>query len=102
MCCRCRDMGMVERVWMVSARDESGKVRHVDEEKCTDFIGNGAEFRKVDLARIGRTTRDDELGFVLFGEGFNFSKIDQIVVFAHTVLDGIEPFSRLVGPRAVG
>ncbi len=39
---------------------------------------------------------------MLFGELFNLIIVEHVVLLAHTILNGVEPLTRLVGTRAVG
>ena len=41
---------------------QSGEVRHVDPELGADLVGDRAERREVELARVGRPAGDDDLG----------------------------------------
>ena len=95
-------MRMVERARVQAGGHETGKMRHVDHEQRAYRIGNRPEFRKIDLPRIGGTAGDDQLRLVLLRQGLDFGIIDQMIVVIDTILDRVEPFSRLRGFRAVG
>ena len=56
------DMGMRQRARMQPRRDQAGEMRHVDHEIGADAVGDLAEARKVDDARIGRAAGDDQRG----------------------------------------
>ena len=45
--------------------DEAGEVRHVDPELGAHLVGDRAERREVELARVGRPAGDDDLRLVL-------------------------------------
>ena len=87
---------------MHAASDQSGKMRHINEEHRTDFIGNRTEPGEIDNARIGRTTCDNQLGLMLLGQRLDLIEIDQMGLGVHAVLDRIEPFTRLCRARTVG
>ena len=95
------DVGMRERARNETGSDEAGEVRHVDEEVRADFIGDGAERREIDLARIGRAAGDDEARLVLVCELPDLIDIDQVRVGLDHVVHGLEPLARLVDGRAV-
>ena len=82
--------------------DQAGEMRHVDHQIGADAVGDLAEAREVDDARIGRAAGDDHRGLVLLGEPLDLVVIDAVIVGAHAVLHGVEPFAGEVGRRAVG
>ena len=79
---RGHDMGMRERAGMHAARDEAGEMRHVDHEIGADLVGDLAEAREIDDARIGRAAGDDQLRPMLFGELRHLVHVDAVVVAA--------------------
>src|SRR5258708_5337574 len=50
---------------MRAACYQSGKMRHVDQEKCANLICNLPHASEVDDARIGAAAADDQLGAFL-------------------------------------
>ena len=102
MCGGCRHMRMGEGGRVFARSDQTGKMGHVHLQVGTDHIGNLAHPLEVDLARNGGTTGDDQLGLVLFRERFDLVIVKLVVLFAHAVLDGIEPFAGLVRLGPVG
>ena len=52
---------------MHSRGDQSGKMRHIDQENRADGVRNLAETGKIDDPRIGAASRDDHFGLILFG-----------------------------------
>jgi hypothetical protein len=52
-------------VRMHAAGDQPGEMRHVDEQIGADLVGDLAEAREVDDARIGGAAGDDDLRLVL-------------------------------------
>ena len=95
-------MGVRQRARMRAAGDQPGEMRHVDHEIGADLVGDLAEARKINDARIGRPTGDDELGLFRLGELLDLIEIDPPVVAPDAVLHGVEPFARKIGRRAVG
>ena len=95
-------MGMRQRARMQARGDEPREMRHVDHEIGADGIGDGAEARKVDDARIGRAAGDDEGRLVLMGEPLDLVIVDAVIVLAHAILHGVEPFAGQIGRRAMG
>ncbi len=95
-------MGVRQRARMQSRGDQAGEMRHVDHEIGADAVGDLAEAREVDDARIGRAAGDDHRGLVLLGEPLDLVVVDAVIVGAHAVLHGVEPFAGEVGRRAVG
>ena len=61
------DIGIRHRARVHARGDEAADVRHVDHQVRADGIGNSAEARKVDHARIGARPGDDELRSDLLG-----------------------------------
>ncbi len=76
-------------------------MRHVDQEKRSDFIADLAEALEIEVARISRAAGDDQLGLMLLGEPLDLIEIDEMVVAADAILDGVEPFARLRRRRAM-
>jgi hypothetical protein len=58
-------------------RDEAGEVRHVDPQQRADLVGDLAEAREVELARVGRPAGDDDLRLVLDGEALDLVHVDR-------------------------
>ena len=95
-------MGVRQRARMKPRGDQAGEMRHVDHEIGADAVGDLAEAREVDDARIGRAAGDDHRRLVLLGEPLDLVIVDAVVVGAHAILHGVEPFAGEVGRRAVG
>ena len=95
-------MGMAERRRMLARRDQPGEMRHVDEQQRADLVADRAEAGEIEVARIGRAAGDDQLGPMLLRQPLDLVEIDEMVVRADAILDGVEPFARLRGRRAVG
>ena len=87
------NVGAVKRVGMAAAGNQTGKMRHVDHQISSRFIGNLAETGKVYLPRVGGTAGDDQFGLMFFGQPFDFVIINQTVFFAYAVLYGVQPFA---------
>ena len=80
---------------------EAREVGHVHHEVGTHEVGDAAELGKVQLAGVGGPAGNDQLGFVLFGQGLDLIHIDAVILPAHIVRDGLEPLPRHVHGRAV-
>src|SRR5262249_23458270 len=89
----CRDMGMRKRTWVNAARDEPSKMGHVHEQICADLIGDFPEALKVDDTGIGRSAGNDETRFVLSGEPRYLLIINNTVLTANAIMNGIKPFA---------
>ena len=87
---------------MRAAGDEAGKMRHIDHQPGADLVSYAAEAGKVDLARHGGAPGDDQLGLVFDRQRLDLIIVDQVVLLAHAVLDGVEPLARLIGGSAMG
>ena len=95
-------MGVAERGRVLARGDQPGEMRHVDQQQRAHLVGDCAEAGEIEMARIGRAAGDDQLGPMLLGQPLDLVEVDQMVVAAHAVLDGVEPFARLGRRRAVG
>ena len=69
--------------------DESCGVSHVYHQQGTHLVGNLAHPLVVPLTAIGRATADDELGFVLQGEGFHLVIVHTPCLLVQVVADGL-------------
>src|SRR5690242_10248901 len=100
--CRCRHhVSMRQWRWMHAACDKAGEMRHIHHEESADRVSNLSEGFEVDHARIGRAPRDDELWLMLPRKTLDLVHIDQMILFAHAILDGVEPFAGLIGRSAM-
>src|ERR1700679_405077 len=70
---------------MHTASDQAGEVRHVDEQKGADFVGNGAHAREVEGARVGAAAADDELGLLAAGDLGELVVVDDLGILTHAV-----------------
>ena len=82
--------------------DQPREMRHVDHEIGADGIGDGAEAREVDDARVSRAAGDDQRRLMLLGETLDLVIVDAVVVLAHAILHGVEPLAGEIGRRAMG
>ena len=87
------DMGMGEGRRMLAARNQARKMRHINHERRANFIGNRTKLGKIDDPRIGGTACDYQGWAVFLGQCGHLVIINQMIVRAHAILDGIEPFS---------
>ena len=95
------DVGVLARIGMQAGGDQAREMRHVDQEDGADRIGDLAEARKIDDARIGAAARDDHLRLVLFGQAGQLVVIDALVVAAHAVGNHLIGLARKVERMAV-
>ncbi len=57
--------------------DETGEVRHVDHQQRADLVGDLAEAREVELARVGRPAGQQQLRPALAGDARDLVHVDQ-------------------------
>jgi hypothetical protein len=89
------NMGMAEGGGMLARRHQTGEVGHVHEQDGADFVSDLPEACEIEVARIGRSTGNDHFRLMFFRQAFDLVEIDQMVVLAHAILNGIEPLARL-------
>ena len=94
-------VGVGHRVGVQARRDQAGEVRHVHHEQGARLVGDLPEAGEVQLARVGRPARDDQLRLVLLGQRLDLVVVDQAVGLAHVVGHGVEDLARVVDPHAV-
>src|SRR5690606_26277695 len=82
-----------------AARDEAGKMRHIDEQPSAYFVGDRAERGEIPMARIGRAAGDNQLRLVLARDAANLVHIEPLVLTPHTVRRSEE---RRVGKECSG
>ena len=86
---------------MDARRDESGDVRHVDKKQRADGIGDVAQAREVDGARIGRGARRDHLRAGFLRLDFERVIVDGLGFLAHAVVDDAVKAARKIHLVAV-
>src|SRR3546814_4819043 len=69
---------------MRAAGDEAREMRHVDHQQRADIVGDGAEAREVEGARIGRAARDDQRRAMFLRQRLDLIEIDEMVVGARS------------------
>jgi hypothetical protein len=94
---RCRYMRMRKRRRVQASGHQPCKMRHIDQQIGPNRIRNLAHAGKIDDARNGRPACNQHLGLMFFCKLCNLIIVDFQIGFAHTVLNGIKPFARLVG-----
>ena len=94
-------MRMRQRARMRAAGDEASEMRHVDHQVSADFVGDGAQPREVDHARISRAAGDDDPRLVLPRQPLELVDVDALIVSAHAVMNGPEPFAGEIWRRAM-
>src|ERR1700733_15628059 len=87
---------------MNTASDKACEVCHVDHEIRSDFIGDGAHAREVELARVSATATYDHLWFLAFGYGFELVVVNGFGVFAYLVANDSVEFAGEIQLVAVG
>src|SRR5487761_1164564 len=87
---------------MRAAGDQAGEMRYVDHEIRADAVGNLAETREIDEARISRAAGDDQLRLLLPRQALDLVHVDMRVLAPDSVMDRPEPFARLIHRRTVG
>ncbi len=87
---------------MLATGDEPGDVRHVDEEKRADRVGDLAQPREIDDARIGGRAGGDHERADFFGLFLQRVVIDLLGLFAHAVLRHCVKFAGEIRRMAVG
>ncbi len=86
---------------MNAAGDQTGKVRHVDQQVGTDRIGDLAEATEVPVAGVCRGTGDDQLRLRLLGDPSNLVVVEELVLAPHAIRHDLEPLARNVDRRSV-
>ena len=89
------------RVGIFATGNQAGVVRHIDKEICTHFIGDFAEFRPVDLQRVGRCAGHNHFGFVFKRQAFDFGIVENFI-FIQTISNGIVEFAGNIDAGTVG
>ena len=74
---------------MRAAGHQPGEMRHVDQVERADFVGNLPHTGKIDDARIGAASADDQLGPFLLGQLFQLVVIDRFGFFGHAVRNDV-------------
>ena len=67
----------LDRVRVQARGDQAGEVRHVDHQQRADLVGDLAEAREVELARIGRPAGEQQLRAVLARDARDLVHVDQ-------------------------
>ncbi len=94
-------MGVGERARMRASGNEAREMRHVDHQERPDLVGDLAEPREVDGTRIRRSTGDDQRGLVFPRQRRDLVHVDERIVLAHPILDGVKPLAREVRRSAM-
>ena len=96
------EVGVGNGIGMRASRDETRDVSHVDEEESPDGIGDLAESREVDLARVGGSAGGDHLRFDLLGLFSEGVVVDAAVGQGDAVVGDFVEFAGEVGLVPVG
>ncbi len=87
---------------MLTAGDEAGDMRHVDEEKRAHFIGDLAQPRIIEEARVGGSAGSDHGGLRLFRQPGKGVVIDPLGFFIHAVMRDLVKLAGEIGGMPVG
>ena len=98
----CNDVGVFDRVLEQSGRDEAGGVGHIDPEKGSHLVGDGAHPFIVPFTGICRSASDDEFRPALAGSGLHLVVVDHPGLLVETVSHSMIENSGGVDRRAVG
>ena len=96
------DVGVRNGRRMQSGCNESGEVRHIDQQVGTDLVGDLPEPLEVQLTRVGRPAGDDQLGSVLPGQSGDLVHVDPVVLLGHLVGHDVVQQAGEVDPHPVG
>ncbi len=83
-------IGDGHRVGVEAGGDQSRHMRHVHEQVRAHRVGDGAETREVDEARIGREAGDDHLGSMFLRQPLHLVVVDLGGIGLDAVLHGLE------------
>src|SRR5579864_5771120 len=81
---------------MHTTRDQSGKVRHVDQIQRADFVRDLPHAGEINDPRIGAPSSDDELGLLLLGELFQLVVVDGLRFFGDAVRNDLVSLARKI------
>ena len=79
------DLRMPHRCRVLAGRDETGEVRHIDDEERADLIGDPPKAREIEKARIRGRPGNDHLGSVLLRQPLDLVVVDQLVLAADVI-----------------
>ena len=86
------DVGVRHRARVQAGGDQPGEVRHVDHQQRADLVGDLAEAREVELARVGGPAGDDQLRLALARDARDLVHVDQARLAVDPVgRDVVEP-----------
>ena len=87
---------------MDAASNQSGEMRHVDQEECAYFVGNLAHAREIDDARIGAASANDQFGTFFLRQFLEVVVIDGFGVLGHAVRNDAVSLAGKIEMMAVG
>ena len=90
------------RRWMHASGNETGEVRHINDENGAAFIGDGAHTRKVECPRIGAAATNNDLGLFAKSGLFELVVVDGLGILADAVGDDLVKLAGEVQLVAVG
>ena len=83
------DVAVRDRGGIEAGGDQSGDVRDVGHQQRADAIGDLAEAREVERARVGGEAGDDQLGLVLLRQPLQRVVVDRLGLRADAVGDEV-------------
>ena len=89
MGCCCHNVSILYRIVEQSGGNETCRVSHVDHEQGSHLVGNVAHACIVPLARVGRSSSNDELRLVLFCQTFHFVIVNASRLLVQRVGHGV-------------
>ena len=94
---RRHDIGKRNGVRMRPACDKTGKIRHIDKENRSAFVGNLAKLSEIKLVRIRRMPGDQKLRSMFQSKTADLIVIEQPRIRIEIVMHGVESFTRNAG-----
>ena len=86
---------------MHSSGNQARDMRHINQEKCTNTVGNFPHSGKVDLSWVRRPSGNQHRWLLLSGLFSQFVVVDQAGFFLNQVMMSIKPATRQIGLGAV-
>src|SRR5271170_2048289 len=87
---------------MRAAGDQSGEMRHVDQQQGAGLVGNLTHPGKVEDARISAASANDQLWPLSLGDPLQFVVVNHLGLALHSIRDDAVEFAGKVQLVAVG
>ena len=86
--CGCRDkIRVADRAGMLASHNQPSNMRNIRQQQRTCFPRNSSHARKVDDPRISAGSHRDHLRSMFLCQTGQLIVIDQLAVFAHSIMD---------------